>query len=273
MATDSDNPGEPIKRGEGAEGFPHGSKYPIFVGGGMFFTALGLLWLPMFIIGIPVLLYGIQGWTREWTIKEYETGVIPQQKRQRLGVSTGYLSMILVIIGELLIFAAVFIAYLYLETESGPFPPEASPEPSLLFGGLLFLVLLIGSITINRGKEAIRRNDRSKLTTMASVTFLSGVAFMVIIGYEYFRLWSNGLHWDVFYVPSEVAVYGSVFFLTTGLHAVHVVAGLALVGWLIYRAAKRNHFSANRHQLVATSEAYWHFLTLIQLLIVIVLYL
>lgn len=275
MATETEGsgrPGEPTRVGDGAEGFPHGSKYPLFVGAGMFFTAVGLLWLPVMIIGIPVLLYGMWGWTREYTIIEFEAGVIPQQKRQRLGVKTGYLSMILVAISELLVFAAVFIAYLYLDAARGPFPPEGAPEPSFIFGFLLFVILGIGSLGFYWAQTSIQRNNRSNMKTGLIVAFLSGVGFMAILGYEWIRLFSQGLYWDGFLVGPELGVYGSAFFLTTGLHAAHVIGGLALMVVVLYRVFARGHFSPDRHLMISATGVYWHMLTLVQLLIVVVVY-
>jgi len=107
---------------------PHGSKYPLFVGGGLFFIGLGLAWSWLFlIIGIPVELYGLWGWTREYTIEEFERGVVPEQKRQLLGVETGLLGMYMLIVSEILIFAGFFVAWFYLDATRGPFPRTAIP--------------------------------------------------------------------------------------------------------------------------------------------------
>lgn len=127
--SDSRQPaGEPVRQGEGADGFPHGSKYPLFVGGGLFFIGLGLAWSWLFlIIGIPVELYGLWGWTREYTIEEFERGVVPEQKRQLLGVETGLLGMYMLIVSEILIFAGFFVAWFYLDATRGPFPRTAIP--------------------------------------------------------------------------------------------------------------------------------------------------
>lgn len=274
MATETDrsHPGEPVEYGEGAEGFPHGSKYPLFVAAGMFFTALGLLWLPVLIVGIPVLLYGMLGWIHEYTVGEYETGIIPEQKRERLGLTTNYLAMVLVVIGELLVFSAVFIAYLYLEATSGPFPPAGSPEPSMGFGLGLLAVLLIGSLAMYRSRQRIQLGDRAAMKQGLAITTLAGLAFVAILSVEWLRLWTDGLHWDVIAVGTDFGVYGSVFFLTTGLHLFHVIGGLGLLGILLYRVFARGHFSEQRFTMIATTEVYWHMLALVQLLIVVIVY-
>jgi len=274
MSSDTESrPGEPMTYGEGAEGFPHGSKYPLFVGAGMFFTALGLLWWPLLIVGGIVLLYGMAGWVFEYTVTEYETGVVPQQKRERLGMTTNYLAMVLVIISELLVFAAVFIAYLYLEAARGPFPPAGSAEPSFFFGALLLGVLFIGSMAMYGARTSIQGGNRSGLKQGVIVGLLTNIAFVAILLFEWVRLWDAGLHWSVAEVGAEVGVYGSVVFLATGLHLAHVIAGIALALILIYRINFRGHFSENRYTMVATTEAYQHMLTMVQLLIVVVIYL
>ena len=273
MAIEEDRPGEPAHYGEGADGFPHGSKYPLFVGGGMFFTALGLMWFPVLLIGVPLLVYGSWGWTRQYSIEEFESGVIPEQKRQRIGMKTGYLSMILVVISELLVFAAVFIAYLYLEASQGPFPPAGAPEPSFLFGALLFVVLAAGSVAMYWAKTSIQQDDRDGLKLGLIATVGSGVAFVAILAYEWVRLFDQGLYWDPLLVGEQLGAYGSAFFLMTGLHGAHVIGGLVLVALIIYRVYARDHFSSNRHLLISTTELYWHFLTFVQLAILVVAYL
>ncbi|MFB6197682.1 MAG: cytochrome oxidase subunit III, partial [Halobacteriaceae archaeon] len=130
--------GEPVRQGEGAEGFPHGSKYPLFVGAGLFFIGVGLAWIPLvLVIGIPVELYGLWGWTKEYAIEEFEEGVVPEQKRQLLGVETGLIGMYILIVSEILIFAGFFVAWFYLDATRGPFPPEGYPGLSLQLGGTM----------------------------------------------------------------------------------------------------------------------------------------
>lgn len=268
--TDTDaaetNPGAPARRGEGAEGFPHGSKYPLIVGAGMFFTAIGLVFLPVLLVGVPILLVGLGGWTNEYAIEEYERGVIPEQKRQLLGIESGLVGMYLLIISELLLFAGFFVAWFYLNATRGPFPPDGFPAPQLTFGAGMAGVMLFGSLAARFGRVGIGSGDRSKLTIGFAGTLLAGVAFMALLLVEYQGLMADGLRW-------YDGPYGAAYYALTGLHAAHLLAGIVLVGIVIYRAAARDHFGPDRHLMVKTAEAYWHFLTALSLAILVFVYL
>lgn len=263
-----DRPGEPIRQGTGAEGFPHGSKYPLLVGAGMFFTALGLLWVPVLALGVPLLVYGIAGWTWEYTIDEFERGIVPEQKRQRLGVETGLLSMYVVVAGEILVFLALFVSWFYLGAErGGSFPPTADlPTPSLSLGAAMTTSLLLGSLAIHLGRRGIQRDNRTRFAAGFSLTFLLGVVFLALLGVEWSYLLGSGLDWTT-------GPYGATYYALTGLHALHLLAGLVMVGIVLARARFRDHFSRNRNLMPRTTEVYWHFLALVSILVFAFVYL
>lgn len=264
----STNPGEPVRTGEGAEGFPHGSKYPLFVGAGLFFLGLGLAWSWVFLlVGIPVELYGLVGWTREYAIEEYEAGVVPEQKRQNLGVETGLLGMYVLVVSEILVFAGFFVAWFYLDATRGPFPPGDFPAPDLVVGAVMTGLLLLGSLFAMHGRRGIGAGDRSRLVRGYAGTAVTGLLFLAVLAVEWNGLMSAS--------PSLTWVdgpYGAAYYALTGLHAGHLLAGLALVGIVVYRAAARDHFSQNRDLMVRTTEAYWHFLTAISMAILVFVY-
>lgn len=259
--------GEPVRQGEGADGFPHGSKYPLFVGGGLFFIGLGLAWSWLFlIIGVPIELYGLWGWTREYTIEEFERGVVPEQKRQLLGVETGLLGMFMLIVSEILIFAGFFVAWFYLDATRGPFPPDSYPGLTLSLGAAMTGLLLVGSLTARYGRNAVvEEGDRSKLVLGYAVTVGLGVLFLAVLAFEWSNLLADGLSWTT-------GPYGAVYYSLAGLHAGHLIAGLVMCGIVIYRARVRDHFSTQRNLMVRTTEAYWHFLTAISIAIFVFIY-
>ncbi|MFB6354095.1 MAG: heme-copper oxidase subunit III [Halobacteriales archaeon] len=260
------DPGTPARQGTGAEGFPHGSKYPLFVGAGFFFVGLALAWAYVFlIIGVPVLLYGLWGWTREYAIEEYERGVIPEQKRQLLGIETGLLGMYFLIISEILVFAGFFVAWFYLDATRGPFPPEGYPGLTLSLGAVMTGLMLVGSLTARYGRNAIRNGSRSGLVRGFAATLAAGIAFLATLAVEWNGLLAEGLRWTT-------GPYGASYYALSGLHAGHLIGGLVMVAIVIYRAAARSHFSPSRNLMVRTTEAYWHFLTAISLAIFLFVY-
>ena len=265
MATEADRSGEPVRRGEGAEGFPHGSKYPFVVGMGLLFTGWGLMWNPSLVVGVPLLLWGVWGWAREYVVEEFERGVVPEQKRQLLGVETGLLGMYVLIVSEVLVFMGFFVAWFYLDATRGPFPAEGYPSLSLSTGAAMTLVMLVGSFTARYGRQSILADDRSGLVRGYAATFLAGVVFLALLGVEYSRLLASGLSWTT-------GAYGASYYALSGLHGLHLVAGLTLVAVVVYRARSRGHFSSARNLMVRTTEAYWHFLTAVSIAILVFVY-
>ena len=259
-------PGEPTRTGEGAEGFPHQSKYPFFVGLGLFLCGVSLsVFLPLLIVGVPVLGYGIWGWLYEYAVEEYERGVIPRQKRQLLGVKSGYLAMVLVVGGELIIFAGLFVAWFYLRAERGQFFPPALPAPTLSLGVLLTAIMLLSGVTIGYARRSIARDHRTGFDRGIALTIVLGVAFLVVLGYEWSGLMAAGLDWTT-------GPYGAVYYVITAVHAVHLLVGLALVAIVGWRGWSLDHFSPDRHLMVSTTELYWYFLTFVSILILAFVY-
>lgn len=265
MGEPESNVGEPVQRGEGAEGFPHGSQFPFVVGGGLLLVGWGLLWPPVLVAGVPVMIYGLWGWTREYAIEEYETGVVPEQKRQLLGIETGLLGMYVLIVSEILVFMGFFVAWFYLDATRGPFPPAGYPAVTLWLGAAMAATMLVGSVALNWGRRRVEAGDRHGVVRGFSVGILAGVAFFVLLGIEYSRLMAGDLLWST-------GPYGAAYYALTGLHAAHLAAGVVLVGIVVYRAQVRNHFSENRNLMVRTVEAYWHFLTAVSLAILTFVY-
>lgn len=263
--TENENPGQPVRTGTGAEGFPHGSKYPLFVGAGLFFLALGLVWLPVLIVGVPVMVYGLWGWTREYAIEEYEAGVVPEQKRQLLGVESGLIGMYIVIVSEILIFAGFFVAWFYLDATRGPFPLEGFPSLNLALGAIMTVVMVLGSLSARYGRVKIANGDRGGLATGFAGTFVAGILFLGVLGYEWQRLLAEGLSWTT-------GAYGASYYGLAGLHAAHLIGGLVLIAIVLYRSIARNHFSPARNLMVRVTEAYWHFLTSISIAIFLFVY-
>jgi cytochrome c oxidase subunit 3 len=265
MAGES-RPGEPVRQGEGAEGFPHGSKYPLFVGLGLFLVGLALAWAPVILVlAIPVEVYGLWGWTREYAIEEYEAGVIPEQKRQIVGTETGLLGMYILVFSEILVFAGFFVAWFFLDATRGPFPPEGLPDLTVALGVVMTALLLLGSLTTYYGRRGVTNGNRSSLVRGYTATVLLGIGYLAVLAYEWQTLMAEGLTWTN-------GPYGASYYALTGLHAGHLMAGLVLFAIVLYRTVRRGHFSASRNLMVRTAEVYWHFLTALSIAILVFVY-
>ena len=67
-------------------------------------------------------------------------------------------------------------------------------------------------------------------------------------------------------------IFFSVYFVMTGLHGIHVIAGIGVIAWLIVRTSK-NHFSPEYYTPIEMTGLYWHLVDLIWIFLFPLLYL
>ena len=151
---------------------------------------------------------------------------------------------------ELMFFAGLFAAYFTLRSANEVWPPEIV-ELQVLRAGIFTLVLVASSFTMHRSVQAAERGDRHDALRWLGVTFILGLAFVVNQALEYWKL--------EFRIDTDA--YGTIFWLLTGFHWLHVVAGLVLMAvlarlsWPGTKAPLAVHF-----QVVGY---YWHFVDVV----------
>ncbi|WP_232688302.1 cytochrome c oxidase subunit 3 [Halobacterium zhouii] len=259
---------EEVTVGEKTEGFPHESKYPLVVTLGLTLLGFGLAWpSPLFtvLVGAPVTLWGVGGWTLEYAVGDYEDDVIPEQKRQLLGMESGTIATWLFIVTEGLLFAGLFLSYFYLEADHGPWPPRGLPHLDFVYALGLTAILISSGVTLYIARRGLERGNRQTFNYGLAATIILGLLFLAGQAYEYSQMVSEGL-------TPWAGAYGSTFYLVTGTHGAHVVLGLVLLGVVGARAWLRGHFDENRHLFVKTASYYWHFVDAIWLLIMVFIY-
>jgi cytochrome c oxidase subunit III len=151
---------------------------------------------------------------------------------------------------ELMFFAGLFAAYFTLRSANDVWPSEGV-ELGVLRAGIFTVVLVVSSFTMHRSVQAAERGDRRDALGWLGATFVLGLAFVLNQLAEYLTL-SFGIDTDG---------YGTIFWLLTGFHWLHVVAGLVLMAalarlsWPGSRAPLAVH-----HQVVGY---YWHFVDVV----------
>jgi heme/copper-type cytochrome/quinol oxidase subunit 3 len=177
---------------------------------------------------------------------------------------TAWWAMLLVIATEATLFALLLASYFYLQARTpGAWPPDGIKEPTLLLPGIMTVLLFTSSIPMFYADRKIRRGDIARLRLGLVVTFVLGVAFLVVQAFEYRE--------DLREFRVGTDAYGSSFYTITGLHGMHVVAGLLLIAWTLFRA-RRGIVSRRHHVGVEVTALYWHFVHLAWLVIFTSLY-
>jgi cytochrome c oxidase subunit 3 len=173
-----------------------------------------------------------------------------------LGVRLGILS-------EVMLFGALFAAYFVIRGESREWPPVPGLErPELLLPGLNTLLLVSSSGTMQLAVRAARSGDRSRILRWLGLTLLLGGVFIMVQGYEFA---TNGFGLDA-------GVFGSTFYILTGFHGAHVLAGLGLMA-IVANRARLGFVSAERHTAVEATSYYWHFVDAVRIFLFSTLYL
>ena len=109
------------------------------------------------------------------------------------------------------------------------------------------------------------------------LTILFALVFMVVKYFEYKAKFEHHLvpGKDFFFpgsVGDQAQLYFSLYFMMTGIHALHMIIGIGLLIWLMSRV-QRNHFNTEYYGPVEIFGLYWHFVDIIWIFLYPLLYL
>lgn len=167
---------------------------------------------------------------------------------------------------ELMFFAGLFAMYFTSRANglgNGSWQ-EGAHHLNVPYALLITVILVSSSVTAQFGVFAAERGDVFGLRRWYLVTIILGSTFLVGQAYEYTELVHHGLT-----IPSSV--YGSTFFITTGFHAAHVLAGVLAFVVILLRIAKAKFTPAQATAAMVVSY-YWHFVDVVWIGLFITIY-
>jgi cytochrome c oxidase subunit 3 len=158
---------------------------------------------------------------------------------------------------ELMFFAALFAMYLTIRSVTGDanWPPE-DVHLNLPFASLNTTVLVLSSVTCQLGVFAAERGDVEKLRFWFVITFLMGAFFVSGQATEYTSLTNEGM-------TMSAHAYGSMFYLTTGFHGLHVTLGLFAFLFVLGRTFAASRFTHEQATTAIVVSYYWHFVDVV----------
>jgi cytochrome c oxidase subunit III len=140
------------------------------------------------------------------------------------------------------------------------------PDLNQFLGLAVTSVLLLSSFFMNRAEASMEHGDRGGFTVGIVATLILGLAFVTgVLGVEWPSAIANGV------TPSSGAG-GSIFFMMTGMHALHVITGLVFLG-VVLRKGRMGLYSAEEHWGVEAAAVYWHFVDVVWIFFYPALYL
>src|SRR5258708_1420459 len=176
-------------------------------------------------------------------------------------------------------FAALFAMYFTVRSVvKGSGMPWPGAAPGLALGATNTPVLLLSSVTCQRGVFAVERGQISRTRSLLHpmswglrewyvLTFLMGLYFDLGQGYEYLQLVRDqGL-------TLSSSAYGSVFYIPTGFHRLHVLGGLVAFIFLLGRTYAARTFTHEQQVSAIVVSYYWHFVDVVWIGLFTVIYL
>jgi cytochrome c oxidase subunit 3 len=170
---------------------------------------------------------------------------------ERRGAPPVLFGTILFLASELLFFGGLFAAYYALRAETSPWPPNGV-ELDVVRSAVATVLLVISSFTFQAGVRSAGRERHGAFRNWTIATILLGVAFLGIQIFDYTTL--------PFSVSSNA--YGTMYYAMTGMHALHVFAGLLLMVVVLGRAAL-GAYRGGRVDGLHASAYYWHFVDVV----------
>ncbi|MBI4875781.1 MAG: cytochrome c oxidase subunit 3 family protein [Acidobacteria bacterium] len=189
----------------------------------------------------------------------------------------GKIGMWLFLVTEVLLFGGLFVGFGLMQNRHPEAFKAAHHHLDRILGLVNTLVLLASSFTMVMAVHAAQGGRRRRLIAFLVLTLLLAGVFLGIKYFEYAHKFHEGLLPGKFYshkgdtVPGQFMFF-SFYFMMTGLHGLHIVAGMGLMVWLLWRARK-GHFTSRYYTPVDLVGLYWHVVDLIWIYLFPLLYL
>jgi cytochrome c oxidase subunit III len=207
---------------------------------------------------------------------------------------TSKIGMWLFLATEVLLFGGLFVGFGMMQARYPREFVEAHTHLVRWQGSLNTVVLLVSSFTMVLAVQAAKKGDKAKQVLFLSLTIVCACIFLVVKYFEYAHKYEEGWLPGRFYtyqhdsIPAchpklsgpeaaaaaqgltvaeapctnGYATFFSFYFMMTGLHGFHILAGIGVLTWILLRA-RRGEFSAAYYTPVDLVGLYWHLVDLI----------
>lgn len=189
------------------------------------------------------------------------------QPREDTGLFNAKVGIWLFLASEVMLFGALFSSYILLRVGSPDWLYGDAKHLNVPIGTFNTAVLITSSITMVMAWASLKLRDFAKYKLYLGLTVLLGLVFMMVKAFEYSDKFSHGRF------PSTHTFY-AIYFTLTGLHALHVLGGMAVNAYLWGPGSKMWQTEPERlTNRVEVSGLFWHFVDLVWIFLFPVLYL
>jgi cytochrome c oxidase subunit 3 len=200
--------------------------------------------------------------------------------KQAYHVPWGKAMMWIFLVSDTFIFTSFLTGYLHVRLSTTEPWPLQSEIFALSFGGdpipLILIAIMTFILITSSGTMALAvnfgyRRDKQKTFWFMAATAALGASFVGMQVFEWSKLileegvrpWGN---------PFGASQFGSVFFMITGFHGLHVSAGVIYLLTVAFKV-KKGHYDKKGYEIVEIAGLYWHFVDLVWVFIFAFFYL
>lgn len=188
---------------------------------------------------------------------------------------SGKMGMWIFLFTELFLFGGLFLVYAVQRFQFSEDFHMAALELDSLIGTINTVVLLVSSMTVAMSITAVQKGKNNQAVWLLLVTLLLALVFMVN---KYFE-WSHKFHLHLYpgsevmkNLPNGETQFFGLYYMMTGLHALHVIAGAILIIISLVRV-RSGRINKEKYLLLENSGLYWHLVDLIWIFLFPLLYL
>jgi cytochrome c oxidase subunit III len=179
------------------------------------------------------------------------------------------LGMWLFLFTELLLFGGLFLLYaVYFKRYPHEFA-TGGKQLNWLLGSANTAILLTSSLGAAMAVTAIQRGEQRRTIGLIFGTILCAAGFMAIKYIEWSAKFAHGIYPGSEHLksgPLGESVFFSLYFISTGIHGLHVLIGGALLTWIAFKV-KSGEVTAENNILLENGALYWHLVDLIWIFI------
>jgi cytochrome c oxidase subunit III len=188
------------------------------------------------------------------------------EPRLETGLTKAKLGIWVFLASEVMLFGSLFAAYALLRLGAPSWPDQSAVlNVGLALGNTA--VLLASSVMLALAVRAVRRGNGGRFRLLMAFSIAAGILFLVVKGLEYKEKFDRGLY------PSTNNFLG-LYFTMTAVHALHVAGGIVVNAYLWGPGLRMlAHAPARFVSRVEIAGIYWHFVDLMWIALVLVLYL
>ena len=181
------------------------------------------------------------------------------------------------LVTEIMFFGGLFMAYILYRSRYPEVFAAASHHLDVRLGTINTAVLIASSFTMVLAVHNAQLGRIRRLILFLLATMGLGSTFLIIKAVEYHHKYVDGLLPGPLFSYAgpdarQAELFFSVYFAMTGLHALHMVIGVGLLGWLVL-SALRGRYGAAYYTPVECTGLYWHFVDVVWIFLFPLLYL